>query len=106
MQSPFSRVAERRLNLARLFKAGLSSTVAPRLRKCCRIHFSKIIFQMKYSSLLVLLPDVEFQFPSLLSVARHAPEFERADLGDAALQSHRQHRLFLSINFERHFERA
>src|SRR5262249_37871336 len=55
---------------------------------------------------LILLPNIEFQFPPLLSVARDAPQFKRADVGDAALQSHRQHRLFLSVNFERHFERA
>src|SRR5262245_32335320 len=62
---------------------------------------------MAYASLLLfLLPNIEFQLPSLLSVARDAPEFERADLCDAALQSHRQHGVFLSVDFERNFERA
>src|SRR5215468_6459735 len=61
---------------------------------------------MAYASLLFLLPNIEFQLPSLLPVARHAPEFERADLGYAALQSHRQHSLFLSVDLKRHFERA
>src|SRR5882672_225229 len=55
---------------------------------------------------LVLLPNIELKLPSLLSVARDAPEFERADLGDTALQSHRQHGLFLPVDFERPFERA
>src|SRR5438046_1102030 len=33
---------------------------------------------------LVLLTDVEFQLPPLPAVARDAPQFERADFGDAA----------------------
>src|SRR5262245_38090450 len=68
-----------------------------------------VIWKMENGSLLflrILLPNIEFQLPSLLPVARHAPQFERADLGDATLQSNRQHRLFLPVDFERHFERA
>src|ERR1044072_8784460 len=55
---------------------------------------------------LFLLPDVEFELPTLRAVARDAPDFERADLGHARFKADGEHRVLLAFELERDFERA
>src|SRR5689334_16558670 len=54
------------------------------------------------------ITNVQFQLPSLIAAAFCAPELERAQFGDAALERHR-HDLSVAaamLFVERHFERS
>ena len=52
------------------------------------------------------LPDVQLELPAVAAAARDAPQLERADLGDAALERHRDRASSFPATRQRHLERA